>query len=391
MTSSTLYREGDQLESLLADLRAEYGDQIRVIDVEQVRPGGVRGLLARPRVAVRYRLVPEAAPTSTDPLAELIERAESREAAGLARPVPVPSIETATRESVGGNAEFASLLLDLAAQKAAARTAQPPAVVKPRPRPKPRAAVASAAAPLAAAPPAAAPPAAALPAPAPVAEVPQRSVSLVLRRELAELGVPIHLVPDDAADVQDAVRTIVGRLPAPPRPPAGPGRVLAIVGPAGAALATARELRDSDDVDIEGIWTIGVSRGQARGTTLLQDAWGAASAAEQHRERGGRLAVAVVPTDSSDDAARSSSRVLRALRPDAVWAVVDATRKPTDTRARLAAIELVDALVVIGAADTGSPATVLELDRPVAMLDGRPATAERWAAALADTVVALEQ
>jgi hypothetical protein len=243
------------------------------------------------------------------------------------------------------------------------------------------------------------------PAPAPVRDQAQEFVdsrpnraldhlkghSLVLRRELAELGVPIHLVPDDADDVAAAVRTIVRRLPAPPRPPAGPGQVLAIVGPAAHALAVARQLRDSDDVDVEGIWTIGVSRGQARGTTLLQDAWGAASAGEEHRERGGRLAVAVVPTDSADDASRAPSRVLRALRPDAVWAVVEATRKPADTRTRLANIDLVDALVVVGAADTASPATVLELDLPVAMLDGRPATAERWDAALADTVGALEQ
>jgi hypothetical protein len=212
----------------------------------------------------------------------------------------------------------------------------------------------------------------------------------MLRRELAELGVPIHLVPDDARDVCGAVATIVRRLPTPPALPAGPGRVLAIVGPAAQALATARQIRDSDDTDLAGIWTIGVSRGQARGTTLLQDVWAAAATADAHRENGGRLAVVVVPTDAPDDPARTPSRALRALRPDAVWAVVDATRKPADTRTRLAAIDLVDALVVVGAADTGSPATVLALDVPVAMLDGHPATAERWTAALFDIVRALD-
>ena len=46
---------------------------------------------------------------------------------------------------------------------------------------------------------------------------------------------------------------------------------------------------------------------------------------------------------------------------------------------------------MIGAADTGSPATVLDHELPVAMLDGHLATAERWTAALLDSASDLER
>jgi hypothetical protein len=71
-----------------------------------------------------------------------------------------------------------------------------------------------------------------------------------------------------------------------------------------------------------------------------------------------------------------------ALRATAVWAVVDATRKTSDTARHLKLLGEVEALVVYGVENTSDPATVLGLSHPIVSLDGRPATPHAWAAML---------
>src|SRR5512146_1761265 len=91
MTSSTLYREGDDLDALLAELSAEYDGRVRVVTVDEGRIGGVGGFFARRRVGVHFT-VDEAPAASAlpaaDPLAELIDRAEAAEAAGRSTDAP---------------------------------------------------------------------------------------------------------------------------------------------------------------------------------------------------------------------------------------------------------------------------------------------------------------
>lgn len=78
-------------------------------------------------------------------------------------------------------------------------------------------------------------------------------------------------------------------------------------------------------------------------------------------------------------------QAIAALSPDQVWVVVDAGRKAADTarwvslvRARLE----VDAVALVGAADTSSPETIDALHLPVGWIDGRPASQPvPWAAA----------
>jgi hypothetical protein len=76
--------------------------------------------------------------------------------------------------------------------------------------------------------------------------------------------------------------------------------------------------------------------------------------------------------------------VCDALGATAVWAVVDATRKTADTARHLRTMGEVDALAVHGARVTADPASLLGLPQPVALLEGRPATAQAWAALLAE-------
>src|SRR5690348_16124785 len=56
MTSATLYREGADLDELLADLDAEHPGRVRVVEVSYGRDGGVMGFFARRTVGVHYTL-----------------------------------------------------------------------------------------------------------------------------------------------------------------------------------------------------------------------------------------------------------------------------------------------------------------------------------------------
>jgi hypothetical protein len=77
------------------------------------------------------------------------------------------------------------------------------------------------------------------------------------------------------------------------------------------------------------------------------------------------------------------------VQPDAVWRVVDATRKPADSR-QLVQQAAPDALVVTGACVSSSPATVWQSGHPVATVDGKPATATTWEAVLLSALAAQE-
>jgi hypothetical protein len=76
--------------------------------------------------------------------------------------------------------------------------------------------------------------------------------------------------------------------------------------------------------------------------------------------------------------------VLAALRPTAVWGLVDAWAKPDDIRSWAVRLGGIDALAVENVGATSSPATSLLAGIPVALLDGAPASAARWAALVAD-------
>ncbi|HEY3736438.1 MAG TPA: hypothetical protein VGL26_03270 [Jatrophihabitans sp.] len=165
MTSATLYREGDDLDSLLSALDAEFPGQVRVVEVSYPRTGGIGGFFAKQKVAVEYTLQADAAgsrprpkpgrrpvpgPRPAGPFVEPrglqfveprgLRFVEPRGFAPAAGPMDALLDEADSRDSVrsavatgGGtsNAEFAQLLLELAAKKSATRAAT---VTKPWPQ-----------------------------------------------------------------------------------------------------------------------------------------------------------------------------------------------------------------------------------------------------------------
>jgi hypothetical protein len=175
----------------------------------------------------------------------------------------------------------------------------------------------------------------------------------------------------------------LGHLPVAPAAPAGHGDVLVVAGELPAALALAGEVAatlglDPDKLLVATKATAGAGVPAARRISDPQDA----------RQRARRMQVAAAPHVVVLDAPVHGAdtawvRAVRAaLAPTAVWAAVDATRKTSETTRHLRSLGPVDALGVYGAGDCGDPASVLGLDAPVALLDGRPADPHAWAALL---------
>ena len=357
MTSATLYREGDDLDALLAELDAEYPEQVRVVSITHPRDGGVLGFFARRRVAVEYTILEQEGPYRSEKLHDLTP--------------------------AEGNAEFAAMLLAMAQAKSAERATGPTAEMEPiaAPRRTREPAIRPVELPELTELTAPEAPVPAEPTPAPATD-PQRLAAL--HDMLVGIGVPRRLVPADEPDPITACRRIAHLLPTAPRLTAQSGAVLALVGPAREVAATAAALAGALQLSRNRVWTVGVDAGDVPdGAIALDDHWSAATLADEHRRAGYDTAVLAVAQDCAE-------RVVRAVNPNAVWAVVDATRKTLDVRRALSAIGRVDALAVTGAADTASPASVLHLGVPVALLDGVPASPQRWAAVLGEALANLE-
>jgi hypothetical protein len=217
-----------------------------------------------------------------------------------------------------------------------------------------------------------------LPAPA--------DVRLTLRRRLAELGVPFERIPADPSHHYAAIEQLVHQLPQVGPLPQSGDAIVVLAGPSGALAQATRVLVERMDLPSERLWTFGCSALSAADRRLVEAADARALARAVRRGKGATATpptLVVVCTDHAEDATAdarpSAATIIAALSPDACWLHVDATRKPADTARQLAELGTPTALVVTGAARTASPASVWELDVPVALLDGRPASASAWA------------
>ena len=81
----------------------------------------------------------------------------------------------------------------------------------------------------------------------------------------------------------------------------------------------------------------------------------------------------------------TTEEMMTVWTPVAVWAVVEATRKPEDLEPWIDGLPRVDALIVQDTDLSADPAAVLHhLAAPVAVLDGVRATPHRWASLLCE-------
>jgi hypothetical protein len=234
-----------------------------------------------------------------------------------------------------------------------------------------------------------------VPTPSPSAQMAPYGLSsgdeLVVR--LLALGVPEFLIaPEFATDAAvrglyaALTRSLSDRLAPAPEAPAEPGSVLVVVGPGPETLAAARSLAVSLRLDPAAVqWaTPGdaafLAPEHSRITTLE-------TATERRRlsERAGTVTIVAVDAPLRTGGGSWLTHMLSIWGPDAVWGVVDATRKLEDVVPWLDGLPRLDAVMIQETEATADPAAVLShLTAPVARIDGARATAHRWASLLCE-------
>jgi hypothetical protein len=211
---------------------------------------------------------------------------------------------------------------------------------------------------------------------------PDARARLDMLMQLRQVGVPVSVNPRaETHSLYEALESILEELPQPVTPPRAAGQVLAIVGESGPALQAAHTcaamlriprntirvagLPEHSDEESEYPWISGRQEASRLRTEL---------------SRTDLPCIVVIATDATEAGSEDpwAAEMLAALRPTAVWAVVDARWKTEDSRAQLDLLGQVDALVVHSAALSASPASVWDLDLPLGLLDGRAASTFAW-------------
>jgi len=394
--------EDSDLERLLGTVHSQPGAEILYQDT--VRRGGVFGFFAREIHRVAYRVAEPGTPAESEPVgAEPIE-------AGLAEAEPIPAVvapafaqlpalddllasadeaesirDAGQHRAVTGQQpagpDFASLLRSL--------TAGDPADADPI--------GAGSLEPIGAG----AEPIRSLTAaagdrpvdPGPVAKAAPRSnvtafgkpdarARLELLMQLRQVGVPVSVNPRaDTHSLYEALENILEELPAPATPPRGAGEVLAIVGESGPALQAAHTCAAMLRIPRNNIGIAGLPEQDGTEPDYPRIS-GRAEALRLRTELSlaDLPSIVVIATDATEAGSDDpwAAEMLAALRPTAVWAVVDARWKTEDSRAELDRLGRVDALAVHSAQLSASPASVWDLDLPLGLLDGRAASTFAW-------------
>jgi hypothetical protein len=209
---------------------------------------------------------------------------------------------------------------------------------------------------------------------------------------LRALGLPQRLLGDGF--VEDVAgqgayaaltRALALRLPAAPVMPDGAGEVLFVVGPGAEALRAARSLAVSMRLDPDRVqWA---TRGDLAGLAPKGSRMTTVDAAiDRRQDAAAASTVTIVAVDAPlRTDAYWMSQMLAIWAPVAVWAVVEATRKPEDLEPWIAGLPRLDALMVQDTDLSADPAAVLErVAAPVALIDGVRATPHRWASLLCE-------
>jgi hypothetical protein len=213
-----------------------------------------------------------------------------------------------------------------------------------------------------------------------------------ITEQLETLGLPADLLGSTfAADVEThgtyaaLTRALGLRLPPAPQLPSGAGEVLVVVGPGVETLRAARSLAASLRLDPQRVqWA---TRGDLAGLAAKGSRMTTTDAAIERRQEiadAGTVTIVAVDVPLRTDAFWMT-QMLAIWSPVAVWAVVEATRKPEDLEHWIEGLARVDALIVQDTDLSTDPAAVLRrVAAPVALLDGVRATPHRWASLLCE-------
>lgn len=356
MPQKQLQLEGPNVSALLERIAAELGPSATIESVERVRRGGIAGFFAR------EELVATVTPPEPQP----------RPAGGQAPAPSLSELADSTRDviDISSTFDFATALR-AATAASDALVGCPPQEALPEP---PQQALSEA--------PEEELPEPAVPAPSDGAPLPGEGPAKAPPTDgLLALGFPSALLlPASAPMAAGALARALESLDQPPALPALGGSVLVVVGDGPRAVRTAAALarRMGLDPSATTVAAAGDAPCDAPAWLLVDSPQAALERRMSWRRRPVPVVVAVCA--SPDDGPSAWARdVLSALEPAAVWGAVEAARKPADIAAWAASLGGLDALALECTQASTTPAEVLACGVPVGMIDGAPATPQRWA------------
>jgi hypothetical protein len=376
--------EGPDLEALLDDVRTRFGADAAIVEANRIRKGGVGGFFARELYEVVVEgdePVAPAAPPGPRSVLDLVDSVEDgpgdrplfydvEKLGDLDRPLTPPAVAPTTAEMSSEGAAFADVL-DRIARATAVPEAPTPASIPDDDEPFRSYAEAAG------------------------ARRRSGSAAPVLvddldRKELARLGLPAPLLRRAPGGL-DRLSTLLHLAESFPRPHALPrsgGTVIALVGDRRGMAAAVAWVQEQVGLAPDRLML--ASRSDSRVFPSSRRLSGVQEVDEHRRSwRRSGAPTLVVVDDPVDVRTTSWARhVLDALEPSAVWAVVDAQRKPEDVVAWAERIGGVDAIALDGTEHTASPASMLATGLPVGLVDGHAATPARWAAVLDERLLA---
>jgi hypothetical protein len=437
-----LLLEGRDLEELLAQVRDEHGPDAKIVSAEKIRSGGIGGLFGHPKYELTVEIqdsgpsaAPEAPTVATltiDDLAAMADAAEAREqdadgefepagepagdrfaemladAAPLAQPRPPGQANRSTPVSNEDATPSVRPFRPNAGQNVAKLGVKPISAmpVKPESTPtrqetsmpveeavatieRPRTGDSSERLAATYSSSAAGPYTATATATAVKERVAERKASANdrnggLPRRLQSLGVPTDIAfratgPDTYEAIVEAFQALPPAEPAPD----GPGETLVVIGESTHAVEVCRHVAAQLRLEADDILFAG-RNALAAGITGKRRIAGAHDARIWAKRLRKGDASSLVAVEAALDESAWAASIVEAIRPAAVWVVVDASRKSSDVAHHLQGLRRVDALALRSTLSSGDPASALSLRLPVALLDGRTPTPYAWAAMLCE-------
>lgn len=217
-----------------------------------------------------------------------------------------------------------------------------------------------------------------------VANAPGAGAGALDPGRLARLGLPPSVLehPLRAADRISGLLELAETFPRARELPSGPDTVIALVGDRSAMERAIAWVNDQLGLHPDRLML--ATRSESRVFPAERRIGGHERAASLRSAWRRRERPVLVAVDAPVGLRHTTwtRHVLDALEPAAVWAVVDAQRKPEDVVEWSERIGGVDAIALDRTEETASPAAVLTTGLPVSLLDGHQATPARWAAVL---------
>lgn len=216
-----------------------------------------------------------------------------------------------------------------------------------------------------------------------------RDVEVIERPEnlLLQMGLPARFIPRGivASELRGALIESLSRLAVPSPLPDANGVVIAVVGVGAQPVVLARALAVERGLDPDNL-VLATEHELGDGIPTWLQINDPATAEERRRSWRRRdyqtfVAISLPAVTSGQEWARS---MLDNLEPTQTWGIVNAAWKIEDVDAWSERLGGFDVLALEHLADTVSPASPIQLDLPIARLDGRPATPLRWAELLTE-------